>query len=71
MPGTVKFIYDHNDDFKAVTLENAHKNLKFTSSDIQKNIVRASAEETLGFIMEDIRSEFFSILVDESKDISL
>jgi hypothetical protein len=53
-----------------VALGNAPKNLKLVSPGIQKDIVRACAEETLKAILEDIGDEYFSILVDESRDVS-
>ncbi|KAJ9538303.1 hypothetical protein OSB04_031036 [Centaurea solstitialis] len=40
------------------------------SSSIQKDIVRACAIETLKVIMKEIGDSFFSILVDESRDVS-
>jgi hypothetical protein len=47
-----------------VALGNAPKNLKLVSPEIQKDIVRACAEETLKAILEDIGDEYFSILVE-------
>ncbi|XP_062085725.1 uncharacterized protein LOC133791830 [Humulus lupulus] len=66
----LKFPADHNEDIKAVTLTNAPENLKLTSPDIQKDIVRAVAFETLDIIIKEIGDALFSILVDESRDIS-
>ncbi|XP_048544266.1 zinc finger MYM-type protein 1-like [Triticum urartu] len=57
-------------EVSAVTLGNAPKNFKLVCSDIQKEIVRACAEETLKAIIEDIGDEYFPILVDESRDVS-
>ena len=65
------FLSDHNDDIRAVTLENAPENLKLTSPDIQKDIVSAAAIETVNVIMKDIGNSLFSILVDESRDVSM
>ena len=67
----LQFLSDHNDDIKAVTLKNAPENLKLTSPDIQKDIVSAAAIETINVIMKDIGSGLFSILVDESRDVSM
>ena len=39
--------------------------------DIQKDIVNAAAYKTTNAIIEDLDSEFFSILVDESRNISI
>ena len=43
----------------------------YTHSDIQKDIVNASVRETSKAIIKDLNNEFFSILVDESRDISM
>ena len=53
-----------------VTLKNAPKNLKLTAPEIQKDIVRAIAIETLNVIIKDLGNAIFSILVDESRDLS-
>ena len=52
-------------------LQTAPKNCKLTHSEIQKDIVNAIASETSKAIIKDLDNEFFSILVDESRDISL
>ena len=65
------FLSDHNDDIKVVTLENAPKNLKFTSPDIQRDIVTTAAIETVNTIMKDVGNGLFSILVVESRDLSM
>ena len=62
---------DHNDDIKAVSWKNAPENLKLTSPDIQKDVVSGATIETINFIMKDISSGLFSILIDESHDISV
>ena len=67
----LKFIAQHNDDINSVTLKNAPENLKLTAPSIQKDIVNAIAVETINIIMKDIGDAFFSILVDESRDISI
>ncbi|KAK9706919.1 hypothetical protein RND81_07G160600 [Saponaria officinalis] len=53
-----------------VVLKNAPKNLKLTSPEIQKDIVKACAMETTKVVIEDLNGDYFSILVDESKDKS-
>ncbi|KAK9713942.1 hypothetical protein RND81_06G059800 [Saponaria officinalis] len=53
-----------------VVLKNAPKNLKLTSPEIQKDIVKACAMETTKAVIEDLNGDYFSILVDESKDKS-
>ncbi|KAM6582917.1 hypothetical protein CsatB_009919 [Cannabis sativa] len=67
----LKFLSGHDDDIKAVSLSNAPENLKLTSPDIQKDIVRAAAFETLDVIIKGIGDSVFSILVDESRDVSI
>ncbi|XP_022899434.1 zinc finger MYM-type protein 1-like [Olea europaea var. sylvestris] len=54
-----------------VCLSNALENLQLTSPKIQKDIVSAIAFETLDVIMRDIGVRLFSILVDESRDVSV
>ena len=52
-------------------LQTVSKNCKLTHSDIQKDIVNAIARETSKAIIKDLDNGFFSILVDESHDISM
>ncbi|CAN6693287.1 unnamed protein product [Malus baccata var. baccata] len=66
----LQFLADHNEDVKAVTLKNAPENHKLTSPDIQKDIVNACAIETIKTIIKDIGTSLFSILIDESRDVS-
>ena len=61
---------DHNESINEV-LQNAPKNCKLTYFDIQKDIVNAIARETSNVIIKDLDNEFFSILVDESRNISM
>ncbi|KAJ0978475.1 hypothetical protein J5N97_013949 [Dioscorea zingiberensis] len=58
-------------EIKDVTLENAPENAKLISSDIQKDIINAAATETINVIVKDIGDALFSILVDESRDVSM
>ncbi|XP_059669396.1 uncharacterized protein LOC132314568 [Cornus florida] len=67
---TLRFLANHNEDINAVTLQNAPENHKLTAPKIQKDIVNAIALETLNVIIGDIGDAFFSILIDESRDIS-
>ncbi|XP_050111819.1 uncharacterized protein LOC126590398 [Malus sylvestris] len=68
----LKFLADHNEGIKDVVFKNAPENLKLTSPDIQKDLVYAAACETTNTIMFDIGDDaFFSVLVDESRDISV
>ena len=52
-------------------LRNNPKNNKLTHHDIQKDIVNAAACETTNAIIKDLGDELFSILVDESRDMSV
>ena len=52
-------------------LQKTPKTNKLTYPDIQKDIVNATAYKTTNAIIEDLDSGFFSILVDESCDISI
>ena len=61
---------DHNESINEVLLK-APKNCKITHHEIQKDIVNAVARETSKAIIEDLDNGFFSILVDESRDISV
>ncbi|CAN1192849.1 Zinc finger MYM-type protein 1, partial [Linum perenne] len=56
---------------KSVVLENAPKNQQITSPDIQNDIVHALALETTKLITADIGDDFFAILADESRDVSM
>ena len=66
----MQFLGDHNESINEV-LQTALKNCKLTHSDIQKDIVNAIARETSKAIIKDLDNGFFSILVDESCDISV
>ncbi|KAH7668712.1 Ribonuclease H-like protein [Dioscorea alata] len=51
--------------------ENAPGNNQMTSPQIQKELVRACAEETTRAIIDEIGDNHFSILLDESRDKSI
>ena len=61
---------DHNESSNKV-LQTAPKNCKLTHSEIQKDIVNVIVSETSKAIIKDLDNGFFSILVDESRDISV
>nr|XP_016497878.1 PREDICTED: uncharacterized protein LOC107816656 [Nicotiana tabacum] len=61
---------DKCDKIKPFVLKCAPKNNKMTSSDIQKEIVIACKIETIKAIIEDLNGDYFSLLVDESIDVS-
>ncbi|KAI5400505.1 hypothetical protein KIW84_065405 [Lathyrus oleraceus] len=56
---------------KSESLENCRGNLKLTSPDIQKDIVKAAATVTTQVILDDLGDDLFAILIDESRDISV
>ncbi|CAN0876386.1 Zinc finger MYM-type protein 1 [Linum grandiflorum] len=56
---------------KSVVLNNAPKNHQLTSPKIQKDIVHALAVETSKLITMDIGDDLFTILADESRDVSV
>ncbi|XP_073045822.1 uncharacterized protein [Primulina eburnea] len=66
----LEFLGAHNKEINDVILTNAPKNCKLTSPDIQKDIVSACATETINVIIRDVGDSLFSILVDESRDVS-
>ena len=67
----LRFLAEHNETINNVVLKNAPKNLKVTAPDIQKDIVHVIASETTCAIINDLGDDLFSILVDESRDISV
>ncbi|XP_075657819.1 uncharacterized protein LOC142627799 [Castanea sativa] len=66
----LQFLGDHNESINEV-MQNTWKNCKLTHHDIQKDMVNAIARETSKAIIENLDNGFFSILVDESRDISV
>ncbi|XP_071712418.1 uncharacterized protein [Rutidosis leptorrhynchoides] len=66
---TLKLISCQNENARKAMLK-APKNCRLTSSDIQKDIVDCFAKEILKSIFEEIGNEVFSLLVDESSDVS-
>ncbi|XP_074342835.1 uncharacterized protein LOC141680533 [Apium graveolens] len=67
----VQFLADHNEEIKMVVLDKAPDNNKLTSPDIQKDMVKAMVVETTNIILSELGDDLFSILVDESRDISI
>ncbi|KAK4591628.1 hypothetical protein RGQ29_016168 [Quercus rubra] len=66
----MQFLGDHNESINKV-LQTALKNCKLTHPEIQKDIMNAIASETSKAIIKDLDNGFFSILVDELRDISV
>ncbi|XP_021828767.1 zinc finger MYM-type protein 1-like [Prunus avium] len=67
----LQFLADHDEKVKAVVLENAPGNLKLIAPSIQKDLVKACAKETIGLILSDVKDRYFSIMVDEARDVSI
>nr|XP_028960025.1 zinc finger MYM-type protein 1-like [Malus domestica] len=67
----LKFLADNDDKVREVVMENAPGNLKLLTPSIQKEIVNSCALETLDAIMDGLKDRFFSILVDEARDVSV
>ncbi|XP_070661265.1 uncharacterized protein [Malus domestica] len=67
----LQFLADNNDKVREVVMENAPGNLKLLAPSIQKEIVNSCALETLNAIMDGLKDRFFSILVDEARDVSV
>ncbi|GAV73862.1 LOW QUALITY PROTEIN: DUF4371 domain-containing protein, partial [Cephalotus follicularis] len=67
----LEFLSNHNESVQKVVLTNAPENLKQTSPQIQKDIVGAIASEIREAIISEIGDGLFSILIDESRDVSV
>ncbi|KAI5397862.1 hypothetical protein KIW84_063616 [Lathyrus oleraceus] len=66
----MNFLVNHNEDIYKVW-KKIRGNLKLTSPDIQKDIVKVTATVTTQVILDDLGDDLFSILIDESRDISV
>ncbi|CAN6568654.1 unnamed protein product [Malus baccata var. baccata] len=67
----LQFLADNNDKVREVVMENAPGNLRLVAPSIKKKIVNSCALETLDAIMDGLKDRFFSILVDEARDVSV
>ncbi|RWR83626.1 zinc finger MYM-type protein 1-like protein [Cinnamomum micranthum f. kanehirae] len=67
----LQVLANQNEAIKRVVLENAPENLKLTSPKVQKDIVNATTAETAQAIIYELGDAPFSLLVDESRDISI
>ncbi|XP_021734902.1 zinc finger MYM-type protein 1-like [Chenopodium quinoa] len=59
-----------NPEYSKVVFKNAPSNCQLTSPKVQKDIINACAKETTKAMLEDIDGGLFSILADESADVS-
>ncbi|XP_059658399.1 uncharacterized protein LOC132304681 [Cornus florida] len=64
----VKAFASYNDDVARIVLENAPKNAKYTSPQIQKEILHIVSRKVRSKIREDNGDAKFCILVDEARD---
>lgn len=64
------FLIKHNEEVQKVTFENASTKLQLTSPKVQKEICQATVAKTLVSIITKFGEFFFSIIVDESRDVS-
>ncbi|XP_024978991.1 zinc finger MYM-type protein 1-like [Cynara cardunculus var. scolymus] len=67
---TLALIGDCNEDVGKVVLKNAPKNDQMVSPSIQKDIVACFANQILKSICKEVGDDVFSLLVDESSDVS-
>ncbi|KAI5422007.1 hypothetical protein KIW84_045454 [Lathyrus oleraceus] len=66
----MNFLVNHNENIYKVC-KNCRGNLKLTSPDIQKDIVKDAATITTQVILDDLGDDLFAILIDVSRDISV
>ncbi|XP_050207299.1 uncharacterized protein LOC126656739 [Mercurialis annua] len=66
----VKLLASYNENVDKVVLENAPKNAKYISPDVQKEILSIFAKKVRRKIHEEIGEAKFCIIVDESRDLS-
>nr|XP_028946829.1 zinc finger MYM-type protein 1-like [Malus domestica] len=68
----LQFLADHDEKIKDVVLDKASGNLKLIASTIQKDLVHSCSIETIKSIISDMKNaRFFSLLVDEARDVSI
>ncbi|XP_070663959.1 uncharacterized protein [Malus domestica] len=67
----LQFLADNDDKVREAMMENTPGNLKLLAPCIKKEIVNSCALETLDAIMDGLKDRFFSILVDEARDVSV
>ncbi|KAI5340636.1 hypothetical protein L3X38_019910 [Prunus dulcis] len=67
----LQFLVDHDEKVKALVLENAPGNLKLIAPSIKKDLVNACNKECISLIMSDLKDRYFSIMMDEARDVSI
>ncbi|XP_061368215.1 uncharacterized protein LOC133311216 [Gastrolobium bilobum] len=68
---TLKFYTKPNKEMSHVVLQNAPDNNKMTSPKIQKDLAQACADLTVKAIITDLGNDYFSLLVDEARDVAI
>lgn len=66
----LKWLAENNEEVDKFVLKNAPGNCTLTSPDIQKEIIQCCAMETRDQIIEEIGDNHYTILADESSDVS-
>nr|CAH65861.1 OSIGBa0126J24.6 [Oryza sativa] len=66
----LKWLAENNEEVDKFVLKNAPGNCTLTSPDIQKEIIQCCAMETRDQILEEIGDNYYTILADESSDVS-
>ncbi|XP_071688834.1 uncharacterized protein [Rutidosis leptorrhynchoides] len=64
----LKLLASYNDEVSKVVLENAPYNSKFTSSDIQKEILSIIVNKVQKHIWNEVGNSYFCVMVDEARD---
>ncbi|KAK4280334.1 hypothetical protein QN277_011970 [Acacia crassicarpa] len=67
----LKFYSKPNKEMSDVVLENAPDNNTLTSPKIQKDLAQACADLTVKAIVSDLGDDYFSLLVDEARDVAI
>ncbi|KAK4259437.1 hypothetical protein QN277_005767 [Acacia crassicarpa] len=67
----LKFYSKPNKEMSDVVLENAPDNHTLTSPKIQKDLSQACADLTVKAIISDLGDDYFSLLVDEARDVAI
>ncbi|XP_042448126.1 uncharacterized protein LOC122032878 [Zingiber officinale] len=67
----IEWYTQRNDEVAKTMNENAPGNNQMKSPTVQKDLTRACAAEVTNFILNDIKDNIFSLMVDECRDISV
>ncbi|XP_012851943.1 PREDICTED: zinc finger MYM-type protein 1-like [Erythranthe guttata] len=67
----IKVMAEDNDEINKVVLDNSQGNCIMTAPEIQKQIIGAFAHLVSKTIISDIGDDFFALLVDEARDVSI